>query len=896
MADELAQCRSKHHESLNEVHSLQSEIRLLEKQCKDLITAHQSSIERLHAEKDEIQSEVTALKDANDCLQDTLRDKSAALEQATLLCSQIKEESVANEQLLERSIESVRSNLNLRSDRLEFDLLEKTQEFTGRIRQLSDTLRIFEKVIILQGGNADCRLRPQQTLMYGFNNSTTPKESSLDATFSRSLVDRSEVLESMEEARASTPPRANLTHVQNSTGSIPNVFTGTSCLSCIPGEVHPTVNLTGFSHFLFDDENDSVLQGLVDSVVFPIGDETLGSEKKIEETSHVITYSKEELAKLQNAFSMCGAELAETKRRLASSFEERDRILDQLQRIQELNTNLDEELKDKIKELTTEIKNNTKLTRAIDELTRQRNQLQALVQDFKTQTVCMTENHSLEIGTIFSHGDIHTMNESQLNTGDFRNQECRNTISTMDPESSEFVNTKCQGSLNQVVTDSRQMPNLSFATKQSPEVATNNPDYERHKSIQGTIIDQDRYGELDMHQDNAALHEFELKYNAMQAAYRECSSKLESKETANAGLNQDLSLHKATLEQLQHELNILTTAKQSWNEALERLKSELRESEQKRELIQSQLDDITIEKEKMENELTITSKYLIEKDRLVNDLTCRLEKQNKALDEATAQLNNAQTDLGERETVLASLKSAYAACNDSLARVVEERDKLNAELEDQKSLLQAAEELEYNAESRFLEIQCKLEEVLVYHHSVLEEKAELQKRVEETEKELIRIKQAFGDELKLKESRIETALNEKQDLSSRFAAQVAENHSLLVAISEKNNVNAMLSRELEESTKHVLQLQSNINTFQAKERELDEMREKHKVVDLKCQRLRTWARKLADKCDQWEMFHDRQAKFLSKLRSASERTRENAAKLVEWYDRRDQVSINLCIS
>lgn len=67
------------------------------------------------------------------------------------------------------------------------------------------------------------------------------------------------------------------------------------------------------------------------------------------------------------------------------------------------------------------------------------------------------------------------------------------------------------------------------------------------------------------------------------------------------------------------------------------------------------------------------------------------------------------------------------------------------------------------------------------------------------------------------------------------------------------------------------------------------LRERNESLALKCGRLKDYIRKLTAKCDEWELFHQRQAEFLRQLKLANDGTRQKALELAQRYEQSDLV-------
>jgi chromosome segregation ATPase len=75
-----------------------------------------------------------------------------------------------------------------------------------------------------------------------------------------------------------------------------------------------------------------------------------------------------------------------------------------------------------------------------------------------------------------------------------------------------------------------------------------------------------------------------------------------------------------------------------------------------------------------------------------------------------------------------------------------------------------------------------------------------------------------------------------------------------------------------------------------KENELSGMRDEKETLESKCRRLRECVLKMKSKVDEWQRFAEEQGRMLVKLKSAYDRTRNQAHEIARICQQRDQVS------
>ena len=380
----------------------------------------------------------------------------------------------------------------------------------------------------------------------------------------------------------------------------------------------------------------------------------------------------------------------------------------------------------------------------------------------------------------------------------------------------------------------------------------------------------------------------------LRASLDESHAVCESLSSENERIRLELEQTIANAEDHRHKIRRLQHAKNESDAAIDVLEGE-------KEGLQQEIEERKMMLAKSEEEV----KNLNAKSAESIQSTLTMEREIHRLEEA----------LQESDYTLENLQKSYVRCNDKLASFAAD----HKELEENKELLHAAEDLALTTETRYIEVQNKLQEVqrerdeLLHDQSNLQDslermkdslrdaEARLQEDGESYRNKIASLEQARDHEARIFEHRIESTMSEleaNQHLLSRAEQELGELRSTVQDLSEKSRDTNALKDELNASTRALTRAKAdNVQVQEVlgrKDLELTELRSRNNSLQNKCSRLREYIRKLTEKLDQWESFHDLQSDVLEKLKSANERTRQKAAKLAKKFCQRDVVRRKSC--
>lgn len=412
---------------------------------------------------------------------------------------------------------------------------------------------------------------------------------------------------------------------------------------------------------------------------------------------------------------------------------------------------------------------------------------------------------------------------------------------------------------------------------------------------------------LEVLSEDAASKELDNLKTAHQLAKKrlhECEVSLQQaladKKQIEANKDAEVESLKAAQELANEQLRTLTSLQQALEnkkqieadnaKERERLSTELQLAKERLHECESSLrqalavnKNLDAAKESVGREAQRLEKDLLTMEKEFNELKLTLELTELRLRDSEAALNQALEDNEILETARLSLETNV----EQLEKAREDAEALEKEYEHLKVALQ-------NAEDRTLEYESKLGQTVDKNKNLKVTNGLLEKEADRFQGKLLAAeavtkeleqsrKTAVADAALYREkwSKLDFLYKEAEQKLKNLKDVEGQMKSAQSCVKEKEVESACLVQEV-----------SHLTNLVGKEKaESLELQQKNSVLFEKCERLRAYVRKLTDKCDEWEIFHNRESQVLLQLKITLDRTRQEARVLANHYKQSDQVRL-----
>lgn len=456
---------------------------------------------------------------------------------------------------------------------------------------------------------------------------------------------------------------------------------------------------------------------------------------------------------------------------LEESLKERNSLFEQLKIVEEEKAALEGQLETRTRELNSELKHSTSLTRAVDDLTRNHkvtqkyaakvNQEKAevdeklrkvendllaaqdrildLVRDVHNllQQQDEASDHSAELQqTLLLAESEKKKYEDQMNAYCTQTAQAVNTIHELEDrvQESEAVTKYIETYRTRLVLLDSKLRETEAQLRSSEEkystLREENQNYQNDLDFimqEKQVLMQERNSCLrDMSKLSRDLESETKKSQDLSLQVEVCTSKLLIKDDELQKLQMDIRRSKAEFDEFKGSFaksnNELLSVSQRHSE-LETLTQQMKEDYEARlsetlQKFQADIERLRSERESLIDESSDLKRQLGEQSarrdvaetelgRISNELHCS----QKEIHERDAELQSTKDALAQANEALMGLKSSFMACNERLASLTAAHTDRQNEIEKLRNLLETADDLESAATSRFLDAQSKLEQV-----------------------------------------------------------------------------------------------------------------------------------------------------------------------------------------
>ena len=876
---------------------------------------YQQQLEQSTQEKEALQERICELECTNHEQSERLQQMQVDHEQKTfentLVCDQLvsaqqtildKDQQIAdlqaNTQILqskmEQSLTRATNEFKLKSDLLELQVANDMKEWQEQVARLTKAVQYLQDSLEFADSESDNNSNDEDSSCASSLTDVSEKTKSpgeatikssstaLNATFTDDAKDNSVDLEHMEEARL-------LEQDDSASEASEEQILSPPRQSSIDDDDDDTMSsIAGISH-LFSLDSDQVLEsynknnniGMLTSK-FAHASKFMSpssSSPSLDMTKTPDGVNRQQVVALQQ-------ELAETKEALVSSLSERASLLDQLSLLGSKKEELENDLKTKV----------TILRESGDKC---RN-LEAVLGEMKLE--CEELKQKLDF-------ERKRLEEERLG------YERRIAILDEELKTRQSTDEEWKSEMNRVMVEKEEIQ------QQLDDIGTSSEQKIRMLELQVQNLDETvATKEADLKLTDEALQKSESSLGELRVSYeterKEFESEMKRLRKVQEGelhraqekiqvLQERDVAHESECQQFREQIAANSTREQHEIDRMKRAEKEL----------EAFISTLKGEKKTLEMKILSLSNELAQTHRQMQDLNLKCSKDSRSVVDKEEELRRLQQALEESQSVLGSLKESYVACNEQLANYESTQREQEAELEEAKTMTRAAEDLASTAEHRFLEVQNRLQHVSTERDSLLQEKVDLEERLERAKCSLrlaeARLREqtaAHQNDISALETNHANIVSELEENLEKVEADLeSNNNELNSAHHEIEGLRCMVA-ELTDRCRKAEALQVDLNEvsralsssetdrrdlvdlLSQNEQAMVELQTENNTLTTKCNRLRDYIRKLTGKCDEWEEFHEKQANVLQKLKQANERTQQKAAKLAHRLQKRDLVS------
>ncbi|KAL7569287.1 hypothetical protein ACA910_016834 [Epithemia clementina (nom. ined.)] len=277
---------------------------------------------------------------------------------------------------------------------------------------------------------------------------------------------------------------------------------------------------------------------------------------------------------------------------------------------------------------------------------------------------------------------------------------------------------------------------------------------------------------------------------------------------------------------------------------------------------------------------------LEQKNILMKDLQDTCADKDEKLSQADSDIANLQLSLSESVKAMTRLKESFLQCNDKLIEAKEIQNAYANDIVSAKALADSHDARARKAESQ-LDEEIRNRIGAEKQNQMMSEDITKMKNELKEMKELVMVK---SNQLLEATTSKEAAAKQIQALSEQLEQSQHESVSKTKMLqNEMNQLKDTVDSLIIEKATLEEKVGDLVEEKEEKDRALAEHAQELEKVKVKCQRLKEYARKLVEKCDQWEEFFQKQSNVVTGLQEAREQSRHKASELARQCRDKDKL-------